>query len=136
MTGMSGQCLCGAVKFTTEGAADEHEACHCRMCRRWGGGPFFASHAGKVTFEGEAALSRYASSEWAERGFCSKCGTHLFYHLLPTDQYIMSVGAFDDADAFKLGGEIFIDNKPAGYAFAGDHPRLTEKETLEKFSAS
>jgi hypothetical protein len=33
-------------------------------------------------------------------------------------------------------GEIFVDNKPAGYAFAGDHPRLTEAEFLAQFSGA
>lgn len=136
MAAATGQCLCGAVKLSADDVAAEHEACHCRMCRRWGGGPFFAAHAGKVTFEGEDAVTRYASSDWAERGFCSRCGTHLFYHLLQGDLYIMSVGVFDNADDFRLDGEIFIDSKPDGYAFSGDHPRLTEKETLEKFSSS
>ena len=42
----------------------------------------------------------------------------------------MSVGAFDDATPFELTREIFIDHKPAGYALAGEHPRLTEREIL------
>lgn len=28
------------------------------------------------------------------------------------------------------------DCRPAGYAFAGDHPRLTEQETLAKFTST
>lgn len=35
---------------------------------------------------------------------------------------------------FRLATEIYIDHKPAGYAFAGDHPQLTEAETLAKFA--
>jgi hypothetical protein len=31
---------------------------------------------------------------------------------------------------FRITGEIFIDRKPPGYDFAGDHPRLTEAETM------
>ena len=42
----------------------------------------------------------------------------------------MCVGAFDDTDSFALNAEIFIDRKPASYDFAGDHPRLTEAETI------
>ena len=33
-----------------------------------------------------------------------------------------------------MSSEMFVDLKPAGFAFAGDHPRLTEKETLEKYA--
>jgi hypothetical protein len=44
------------------------------------------------------------------------------------------VGAFDDPAPFRLVREICIDHRPEGYAFAGDHPRLTEAETLASFT--
>ena len=35
----TGQCLCGAVTFSADVAA-EIQACHCTQCQRWtGGGP-------------------------------------------------------------------------------------------------
>ena len=132
---LKGQCLCGAVAFSAEDADTDHSACHCGMCRRWSGGaPFFAARAKGVTFTSEEHLGRYASSAWAERGFCTKCGTILFYFLKPIGAYMMSVGAFDDADRFRLSLEIFIDRKPRGYDFAGSHPRWTEAETLERLT--
>ena len=88
-----------------------------------------------VEFEGEEHVGRYASSEWAERGFCRRCGSHLFYYLKPAGQYILCVGSFDDASPFTLAGEIYIDHKPPGYSFAGDHARLTEAEFLAKFQS-
>ena len=74
------------------------------------------------------------SSAWAERGFCKACGTTLFYYLKPTQAYTISVGAFDDQTSFQLVREIFIDRKPPGYAFAGDHERWTEAETFERLT--
>lgn len=131
----SGRCLCGAVRFTAEEVETEHHACHCGMCRRWSGGtPFFATLARNVVFEGSEQLGRYESSEWAHRGFCRTCGTTLFYFLKPTQSYMMSVGAFDDQAPFRLVRELFIDRKPDGYAFAGDHERWTEQETFERLS--
>jgi hypothetical protein len=105
------------------------------MCRRWSGGsPFFAAQTKNVTFESEESIGRYTSSDWAERGFCKKCGTTLFYFLKPAQTYHMSVGTFDDPSPFRLVLEIFIDRKPDGYALAGDHPRWTEAETFAKFA--
>ena len=105
------------------------------MCRRWSGGSgFFAAMCKDVTFAGTEQLGRYASSEWAERGFCKNCGTTLFYFLKPTQAYIMSVGTFDDQAPFKLALEIFVDRKPEGYAFSGEHPRWTEAETFAKLT--
>ena len=130
----AGKCLCGAVQFSVTDAEMHHHACHCSMCRRWGSGPMFAAAVAKVTFTGEEDLQRYRSSDWAERGFCKHCGSHLFYFLAPANQYFMSVGAFDDAGAFALTREIYVDQKTGGYSFAGEHERWTEAETLAHFS--
>jgi len=85
---------------------------------------------GSVQFEGEANITRYASSAWAERGFCSRCGSHLFYRVKEPEQYVMWLGAFEDQTPFGLAGEIYIDDKPASYDLAGDHPRVTGAEFL------
>lgn len=127
----AGKCLCGAISFRAENVETHVHACHCSMCRAWAGSPVMAANVGSVTFEGEDNLARFASSEWAERGFCKLCGSNLFYHLREPDLYMMNVGTFDNAEAFKLAGEIYIDEKPSGYAFAGDHPRLTGEEFLQ-----
>jgi hypothetical protein len=105
------------------------------MCRRWSGGSgFFGARCAGVTFAGADCLGRFVSSAWAERGFCKTCGTTLFYFLKPTETYTMSVGVFDDQRPFRLVREIFIDQKPSGYAFAGDHERWTEAETFERLT--
>ena len=60
---MSGRCLCGAVSFVATGVHLDHHACHCDMCRRWGGAPFFGIHCEGVTFDGEDSICRYDSFE-------------------------------------------------------------------------
>jgi hypothetical protein len=101
------------------------------MCRRWSGGaPFFGVFVEEVTFDDPEQVGRYASSSWAERGFCKRCGSTLFYFLKPTGRYTMTLGAFEDVGSFHLAREIFIDHKPAHYALAGDRPRLTEREIM------
>ncbi len=136
MASATGKCLCGAVRFSVEAVKTRHEVCHCGMCRRWSGGPLFAAATEGVTFQGEENLTIYDSSAWAERGFCKICGSNLFYRLKPADLYFMCVGAFDDPSQFSLVGEIYIDHKPDGYAFAGDLAQLTEAEVLAKYTPS
>jgi hypothetical protein len=94
---------------------------------------FVTTPARGVKFDGEENVAVYRSSAWAERGFCSKCGTQLFYRILDSDEYDMCVGTFDDQSEFVLALEIFIDRKPDAYALVGEHTRLTEAETLEKY---
>lgn len=126
----TGSCLCGAVRFSADNVDSEVHACHCSKCRHWSGGPAFAVGVGSVKFEGEDHIRRYESSAWGERGFCGTCGTNLFFRLKEADHYLMTMGNFDDQSAFRLVGEIYVDEKPSGYDFAGDHSRMTGAQFL------
>ncbi len=126
----TGGCLCGAVRFEAEGVSSEVHACHCSMCRGWSGGPGMGVNVESVTFSSEEHVGRYDSSAWAERGFCTTCGTNLFYRLKEPGSYTLWLGAFDDQKPFTLHGEIYVDEKPASYDLAGDHPRLTGAEFI------
>ena len=126
-----GHCLCGAVSYEAREVQKEIHSCHCSMCRRWSGGPAFAASVGSVEFSGEENIGRYDSSAWAERGFCTRCGTNLFYRLKERDQYVLWMGSFDDASIFELHGEIYVDEKPDWYDLAGDHPRQTGEEFMK-----
>ena len=129
---MKGKCLCGAVTITSS-QLNEVAACHCGMCRRWGSGPFMTLHGGPdVKVEG--AVRAYRSSDWAERVFCPECGTHLYYHLLPVNDHILSAGLFDADGAFLFKRQIFIDKKPEHYAFANDTEKLTEAQVFAQLS--
>lgn len=130
-----GQCLCGKVKFTAKHMDKSVGACHCGMCRRWGGGPLMAVSCGAdVTFEGEENISVYNSSAWAERGFCNKCGSHLFYRLKETNEHQIPVGLFDRQAGFDFNLQVFVDKKPSFYSFANKTKEMTEAEVIEKFA--
>lgn len=132
---ISGQCLCGAVQITTKTTTRDVGACHCSTCRKWTGGPFLAVHCGAgVRFEGEAHISTFNSSDWAERGFCNRCGTHLFYRLKLDGQYALPVGLFDDGPGWVLAEQIFIDEKPSFYEFANPTKNLTGAEVFAAYA--
>jgi hypothetical protein len=129
-----GSCLCGAVRFTAASVSKHVGACHCGMCRKWGGGPLMAVDCGTdVSFEGEENISVFNSSKWAERGFCKQCGSHLFYRLKANNQYIMSVGLFNDDKMLVFDNQVFIDKKPPFYSFANKTNDMTEAEVFAKY---
>lgn len=129
----SGTCLCGKVKVIASKVSSQVGVCHCTMCRKRTGGPLFAVDCGtEVSFEGGNHISRYASSAWAERGFCNYCGSNLFYFLKPKNQYILSAGLFDDESGFELHHEIFIDSKPRYYDFKNETVKMTGAEVFAK----
>lgn len=130
-----GACLCGAVKVDVESMVPHVGACHCSVCRKWGGGPFLAVDCGSaVIIEGEQNVTVYNSSDWAERGFCTLCGTHLFYRLKESQQHIMPAGLFSDVDQFDLDHQIFIDEKPGFYDFANKTKNMTGAEVFAMFA--
>ena len=134
---LSGGCLCGAVRFTAVPDKPEMDVCHCGMCRRWSGGVFMSVPCNELDVENENVLGRYASSDWAERLFCKDCGSSLFWRM-PSDKsghVAVAFQSFDDTSSFTFVAEIFIDEKPALYAFAGERPRLTGKEVMARFEA-
>lgn len=136
MTEGKGQCLCGAVKFTAKETRNSVGVCHCGMCRRWGGGPLMAVSCGKeVEFEGEVNIAVYNSSDWAERGFCRKCGSHLFYRLKGVNEHQLPAGLFDNQESFKFRLQLFIDRKPSFYSFASKTREMTEAEVIEKYAS-
>lgn len=131
----AGGCLCGAVRFTVAEAPVLFHVCHCDMCRRWSGGPSLSVHVtGGVIFEGEANVTVYRSSDWAERGFCTICGANLFYRLVDSEEHMLSVGVLDDQAPFVMEEQCFIDEKPPGYSFANDVPLLTAAEVYARFA--
>ena len=128
---ITGHCLCGAVTIRIAGAHDPRPgACHCRMCQRWSGGLFllFNAEADGVTVEGPVA--RYASSDFAERAFCSVCGSHLWMRETDVENppYGFMPGLFDVARDWPMRSEIYTDRAFASVKLSGDHMRATRAE--------
>ena len=132
---LSGSCLCGSITITGENAAENVGACHCSMCRRWGGGPLMAVNCGtEVSIQPDSMIGIFDSSPWAERGFCKKCGSHLFYRLKASNLHMIPAGIFDGNPNFKFEHQVFIDNKPEYYHFGDKTHDMTEAEVFAKYA--
>lgn len=135
-TAYSGGCLCGAVRFTVTPVREKFGVCHCATCRKWASGPYFAIGCGRdVEFEDKSDLATYASSQWAERGFCRKCGSSLFYRLRDSGHYQMALGALDTIDDLKFTSQVFIDEKPDVYEFANETRKMTGRQVIDAYLA-
>ena len=132
-----GSCLCGAVKVAVVTQKQNVAACHCSMCRTWSGGPLLALESvNDIEIDGEENVKLYASSDWAERGFCQRCGTHLFYRLKSGDHYAIPVGLVDNGEAWSFDTQIFIDQKPVYYHFSNDTHNMTGQEVFEAYQGN
>ncbi|MFT2098142.1 GFA family protein [Marinomonas sp. 2405UD66-6] len=131
------QCLCGAVQITANQINPNFTVCHCDSCRGWGGAPFFAVQCGtEVIIEGQNHIKHYDSSAWASRGFCSDCGTHLFYQLKETGAYNMPVGIFSDLNEIEMDMQYFSDQRPDYYCFSNQTKEMTRAEIMEYFASA
>jgi hypothetical protein len=131
--------MCGAVSFVARNLRHDFGVCHCKMCQRWAGSALVAITvpAADVDWVGLEHVGKIQSSDWAERAWCNTCGSGLWYRMTTQgddkDDYEIPLGIFDDANGLEFTREIFTDRKPDSFAFAGDHERLTEAETLSRF---
>lgn len=134
---LSGRCLCGAVHVSATIDKPVMDVCHCSICRRWSGAPMMAVGVnGEVKLEGEDSIGIYATSDWAERGFCRHCGTHLFYRLRDLSHHALPVGLLEGNTDWRFEKEIFVDDQPGYYAFVNETRRMTGEEIFAEFGAS
>lgn len=133
---LTGTCLCGNVSITIREAHKEVDVCHCSMCQTWGGSMYAGVEADDFSIKGEEHISRFPSSEWAERAFCSKCGSHLWYKFLPTGNRTFLAGMFDLPEGLSIKHQIFIDEKQDWYDLAQDCPKKTGAEIIAEAQAA
>lgn len=88
-----------------------------------------------VLFEGQQHITIFDSSEWAERGFCKQCGSHLFYRLKESNQHFMPVGLFDEQQQFVFDHQVFIEEKPSLYCFTNKTNDMTGAEIFALYAS-
>ena len=89
----------------------------------------------QVDFSGEENIAVFDSSDWAERGFCKQCGSHLFYRLKDSAEMEIPVGLFrGDIEDVTFKQQVFIDRKPNYYRFADQTETMTEQQIIEKYA--
>ena len=120
-----GACLCGAVKFEVAAALRPPDACHCSQCRKQSG-HFWAStdvQRKDLTVTGSEHVSWFRSSERIRRGFCSVCGSCLFWEPIEGDTIGVAMGAFDAPTDTRLAIHIFVADKGDYYEIADGLPQ-------------
>lgn len=117
-----GACLCGAIRFKAHGELRGVIYCHCTQCRKQSGHYYAATNVAddRIEIEGAEHLTWYAASDLARRGFCSRCGSVMFWK--PNDKPYVSImaGAFEDFSSLTGMCHIFVAEKGAYYDIDDD----------------
>ncbi len=126
----SGHCLCGAVSYRVDGPLTAAHACHCEMCRRQSGHFVVGTgckreHFVLVRSEG---LAWYRSSDFARRGFCSACGSVLFWDD-GGEEISINAGSLDQPTGLAVERHIFVADKGDYYEIDDDLPKFADATT-------
>jgi len=119
--GGSGGCLCGGVRYRVDGPLSDVGACHCSQCRRTTGHYFAATSCDRaaLTFDSDETLAWYRSSSFARRGFCSRCGSSLFWERIGENKVDILAGTLDQPTGLKMTDHIYVADK-------GDYYEITD----------
>lgn len=140
MTGATGGCACGAVRYRLASAPYDAGWCHCRVCQRVSGAPALAFAtvplADWVVTAGAEHVGRFRSTSFGVRQFCARCGSPLTIHVdhQPGEIDVAVVG-LDDPAAVPPGFHIFTADAVPWAAiddglprFAGERPDTRGRE--------
>lgn len=107
MTGFSGGCLCGDVRYESKADAMVTGHCHCVDCRK-SSGTGHCSHMGvprdAVSVTGDVAVYDRAadSGTVVSRAFCPKCGSAVYsLNAAMGEMIFIRASSLDDPEVFK-----------------------------------
>ena len=122
---LTGRCNCGAIRFTAAGPFRPAKACHCKTCRRQSGHFVAATQIDRsgLSLSGEQAITWYAVTEHARRGFCRICGSHLFWAPTGSSRISIWMGCLDEPTGIRLADHIFVAEKGDYYDLDDGLPR-------------
>ena len=113
---ITGQCLCGSVKYSADADPVVQVACHCKDCQRQTGGPFtviVGVPRAAFTVEGSTLASFDTIGEdhggKTQRNFCTACGAPVFSiaAVLP-ELALIKAGSLDDASWVEPQAEYWL----------------------------
>jgi hypothetical protein len=109
----SGGCGCEAIRFEISGEPINAAVCHCNQCKKATGAPMFMAPA---FYDKDIRMIRgepkwYRSSEKASRGFCSDCGSPLFFKFENSIALDVLIGSLDDPDQIAPTEHLWTEKK-------------------------
>ncbi len=116
------------MRFVVTGDLKAPDACHCSQCRRVSG-HFWASTDvpdDRLTITGEDHVRWFQSSARVKRGFCTTCGSALFWKPIRQPRTAVAMGAFDQPTRTELEMHIFVADKGDYYGIADDVPQYAD----------
>ena len=125
---IKGSCECQGVLFELIGELRDVVFCHCSQCRKTSGHYWAATQVskGNLNLIKATSLSWYDSSDKARRGFCSVCGSSMFYERKGIDKISVSAGSLEIPTSLDRMRHIYVASKGDYYDISDDLPQFDE----------
>ena len=125
---VKGSCECQGVVFELIGELRDVVFCHCSQCRKTSGHYWAATQVskGNLNLIKATSLSWYDSSDKARRGFCSVCGSSMFYERKGIDKISVSAGSLEIPTTLDRMRHIYVASKGDYYDISDDLPQFEE----------
>ena len=125
---LKASCLCGSIKFKTQGYHRNVQNCHCIQCMKTHGhhAAYTNVEERNVKFLKKRTLKWFKSSKRAKRGFCNKCGASLFFKIIGAKTISIAAGMFNRPVKLKTTMNIFIKGKSDYYKLDGRVPKFNK----------
>ena len=125
---VKGSCECQGVVFELIGELRDVVFCHCSQCRKTSGHFWAATQVskGNLNLIKATSLSWYDSSDKARRGFCSVCGSSMFYERKGIDKISVSAGSLEIPTTLDRMRHIYVASKGDYYDISDDLPQFEE----------
>ena len=126
----TGRCLCGDVAYEVYGPLRPVVVCHCSQCRRTSGHFVAATQAflDDLRVVADKGLRWFQSSAKANRGFCGRCGSSLFYRIHEQPRISIMAGTLDPPTGLRIAGHIHGESASDYYEIPRDETPLSEDE--------
>ena len=76
----------------------------------------------------DESLEWFASSEFASRGFCRRCGSSLFWLSEARDHVSIMGGTLDEGSGLQAVKHIYVNDKAEYYELTDDLPKISRGE--------
>jgi len=113
---ITGECLCGAVKFSVEDDFKAFYQCHCKQCQQLTGSAFASNlFTAPENIQWRQGEDKVATFEHPERGFsksfCRICGSALPFVNKAKTSLVVPAGSLDEMPDTTLDANIFTDEQ-------------------------
>lgn len=128
-----GGCLCGEVQYEIYGELRDIVNCHCSKCRKFHGnyGAYTSIQVENLKITQQKSLKWYKSltdeTPNVHRGFCSECGSSLFWHPKDQPHIAIAAGSLNPPTNLKTMGHVWCSQIADYYKIEDDLPQFDER---------